>query len=301
MGYLTKIDMANYENVETKVTQQSNFYYSFLFLPSEIRKAIKTIYSFCSYIDDIVDCSPNRTHQEKKLKLSRLAFWEKTIELLYSNEKSERLLLPLRDVINRYSIPKQYFMTLLDGCRRDVMIKSYKTFEELKDYCYGVASIVGLISIEIFGNKYEDTKDYAINLGYALQLTNIMRDIKEDKDRGYIYIPKEDLKHFNYTEQELMDEVYNDNFIELMSFQAKRVRSFYHKARLSLRPDERPRLIAAEIMDSIYYRLLEKIELNEFNIYDNRIKVSIFHKFLTAFKIWIDIKFFIKRFKNTNY
>jgi 15-cis-phytoene synthase len=301
MEILSQIDLANFEKQDTPEERQSNFYLSFSFLPSEIRNSIKTVYSFCSYIDNIVDCSPNNNDEEKRTKLRRLGFWERTIESLYTNKRCDKLIIPLKEVISRYSIPKQYFFTLIDGCRRDIMIKRYKTFEELKDYCYGVASIVGLISIEIFGHKYEETKEYAINLGYALQLTNIMRDIKEDKNRGYIYIPLEDLARFNYSENDLKNEVYNENFIELMRFQAKRVREFYHKARKSLRPDERPTVIAAEIMDTIYYRLLEKIELNEFNVFAKRIKVSWFHKFLTAFKRWLDIKVFVKRIKKSNY
>jgi phytoene synthase len=208
--------------------------------------------------------------------------------------------MPLIGVINRFHIPKQYFLTLIDGCRRDLSKTRYQTFEELKEYCYGVASVVGLISIEIFGHKYEETKNYAINLGYALQLTNILRDIKIDKDRGYIYLPKDELKKFGYSEEDLINEVYNNNFIELMQFQVSRAREYYHKARSFLRPDERITIFAAEIMDSIYYRLLEKIELNNFKIFEKKIKVSTVHKILIALKHWLSIRMFISRMKKTN-
>lgn len=187
---------------------------------------------------------------------------------------------------------------MIDGCKSDLINYRYETFDDLKKYCYSVASIVGLTCIEIFGYKYEETKNYAINLGYAFQLTNIIRDIKNDKDRGYIYIPKEDLIRFKYSEEDLFNEVYNENFVELMSFQVKRAREYYHKARSFLRPDERNRLIAAEIMDDIYCRLLDKIELNNYNIWEKKIKVSTSHKIIMALKHWLSIKIFIKRIKS---
>ena len=157
---------------------------------------------------------------------------------------------------------------------------------------------MGLTCIEVFGYKYEETKNYAINLGYALQLTNILRDIKFDKDRGYIYLPKEDMDKFGYSEEDLINEVYNDNFIEMMRFQVQRARDYYHKARTSLRPDERSRMIAAGIMDEIYFRILEKIELNDYNIWKSKIRVSNTHKIMIAIKHWLSIKLFVKRIKD---
>ncbi len=194
-------------------------------------------------------------------------------------------------------MPKQYFLTLIDGVKRDLARNRYGTFEELKQYCYGVASIVGLISIEIFGYKYEETRNYAINLGYALQLTNILRDIKADKERGYIYLPLEDLRRFGYSEKELIGEVYNDNFIELMRFQANRVREFYHAARKSLHPEERMTIVSAEVMDAIYYRLLEKIQLLDFDVFKKKIRVSSIHKIMIALKHWLSVRVFVRRIK----
>jgi phytoene synthase len=297
MNYITHIELANYENVEPPEFEKSNFYYSFSILPIEERKAIHSVYAFCSYIDDIVDNTPSYDLEIIERKKRRLDWWENEVEKIYSGESSSPLIMPLVSVIKRFAIPKQYFLTLIHGCRRDLIQNRYRTFNELKDYCYGVASTVGLISIEIFGHKYEETKNYAINLGYALQLTNILRDIKSDKDRGYIYIPQEDLVRFNYTEEELEREIYNDNFVELMRFQSQRVREYFHKARTFLRPDERITISAAEIMDAIYFRLLEKIELNEYNVFQKRIKVSTLHKVLIAMKHWLSIKVFVKRLK----
>lgn len=297
MEYLTQENLAEYEKVSPPIIEESNFFYSFSFLPKTEKNAIITVYALCSYIDSIVDSTPTKSKKDSDTKLKRLEWWENEIEEIYAGIEKEELIKPFCDVISRFVIPKQLFLTLIDGCRRDLSQNRYKTFHELKDYCYSVASVVGLISIEIFGYKYEETKQYAINLGYALQLTNILRDIKNDKNRGYIYIPLEDLDKYKYTEKELMHEVYNDNFIELMRFQTKRARDFYHKARTALRPDEKSSLIAAIIMDSIYYRLLDKIELNDFNVFKKKIRVSGIHKVMIALKNWFSIKVFVRRLK----
>ncbi len=297
MQIVTQYDLAYHENVNPPVVEKSNFLYSFSFLPKEERLAMHSIYAFCSYIDNIVDDSPNVDPKVIEKKLRRLAWWQNELDKLYSGSYSGKYLKPFEYIVKRFDIPKQYFVTLIDGCRTDLVRSTYDTFEDLKEYCYGVASIVGLISIEIFGYKYEETKNYAINLGYALQLTNIMRDVKVDKDRGYFYLPQEDLDTFNYSRNDIINEVYNENFVELMRFQAKRARQYYHNARTMLRPDEKPTIVAAEIMDAIYYRLLEKIELNDFNVYKSKIRVSNAHKLMTALKHWLSVGIFISRIK----
>lgn len=298
MDAVTQIELANFENVDPPVLERSNFSYSFSLLPKDERAAINSIYAFCSYIDDIVDgTSTNEASIQRKK--DRLAWWEDVVENIYEGNTQPALLMPFVAAIQRFKIPKQYFLTIIDGCRKDLNQFRYRTFDELKEYCYGVASVVGLISIEIFGHKYEETKKYAINLGYALQLTNILRDIESDYERGYIYIPLEDFQRFSYTEEDLKNKVYNEKFVELMRFQAQRVREYFHKARTHLHPDERNTVFAAEIMDEIYFRLLEKIELNEFRIFNKKIRVSNVHKFWIAFKHWISITMFVKRIKNT--
>lgn len=297
MDFLTKYDLAAFEGCEAPEDEVSNFALSFKLLKTEERNAIQTVYAFCSYIDDIVD-EPNNTDEYKKIKLGRLEFWKNTIEKIYNgNSLRSGHLAPIYRLTERYNIPRQYFNTIIDGCRRDLIQNRYETFEELKEYCYGVAGVVGLMSIEIFGYKYEETKTYAVNLGYALQLTNIIRDVKFDMQRNYIYLPQEDLRRFNYSEADLAANKYNDNFIELMRFQAARAREYYHKARTSLRPDERSTVFSAEIMDAIYYRLLEKIELNEFRIFDKKIRVSTPHKLYLTFKHWISAHLLVERLK----
>ncbi len=297
MDAITQTELANHEKAEPPVTETSNFSYSFSFLPKDERNAINSVYAFCSYIDDIVDRTPSNNEKNIRRKMERLAWWESEIERIYSGNFSGPLIIPFAKVIERFTIPRQYFLTLIDGCRRDLIQNRYETFEQLKDYCYSVASVVGLITIEIFGYKYDETRNYAINLGYALQLTNILRDIKHDKNRGYIYIPQEDLERFNMSDEDIIDENYDTRFVELMRYETLRAREYYHKARSLLHPDERPKMFAAEIMDEIYYRLLEKIELNDFNVYGKKISVSPVHKFMISLKHWLSIKMFIARIK----
>lgn len=297
MEAVTQTMLADYENVVHPQMETSNFLYSFSFLPRDERLAIHSVYNFFSYIDNIVDTNPSADQEIIQKKLNRLDFWTREINRLYEFKENTKFLAPLMRAIDRFVIPKQYFLTLIDGCRRDLLQNRYETFEDLKDYCYSVASIVGLTCIEIFGYKYEETKNYAINLGYALQLTNILRDVKADMQRNYVYLPQEDLRRFDYSEDDIRNGVYNDNFIELMRFQVKRARGFYHTARTAMRPDERKTLIAAEIMDDIYFRILEKIELNNYDIYGKKIRVSNAHKLIMALKHWLSIRLFVKPIK----
>lgn len=287
------------EQIVLPTNSKTNFYYSFSFLPKDEREAIHTVYAFCRQIDDIVDSMPSQEAEIILRKRERLQWWRTQIDLLYAGESTLPYLIPLGGVVKRFAIPRQYFLTLIDGCERDLVQRRYENFEELKSYCYSVASIVGLICIEIFGYKYESTKEYAVNLGYALQLTNIIRDVKADKDRGYIYLPAEDLEHFRYTEEDLRNEIYDERFVDLMNFQTRRAREYYNKARAALRTDERVTMFAAEIMDAIYYRLLEKIELHDYNVFQKKISVAGIHKIWIAVKLWLYTRVMVSRLKNS--
>lgn len=257
------------------------------------------MYAFCREIDDIVDDTPSNSPVDIRNKQQRLGWWRQQIEVIYAGSVPHEHASSIAEVARRYTIPKQYLLTIVDGCERDLSKRQYDTFNELKEYCYGVASIVGLICIEIFGYRHEETRQYAIHLGYALQLTNIIRDVKSDKDRGFIYIPSEDLSRFRYTRQDLEQEVYNSQFVALMEFQVQRARDHYHKARTMLRSDERQTMVAAQIMDAIYYRLLEKIELLDYRVFDARIRVNAVHKIITAVRIWLSSRIFVRRIKRT--
>jgi len=284
-------------DLELPKGRTTNFYYSFSFLPRAERQAINHVYSFCRTIDDIVDDGPSTEQHVIDVKRQRLGQWREQIEAIYRGSSVAKVAHPIAQVARRYGIPKQYLLTVIDGCERDLTTRRYATFAELKEYCYGVAAIVGLISIEVFGYRHEETRQYAINLGYALQLTNIIRDVKHDKDRGYIYLPQEDLQRFKYSEQDLMNEVYNENFVSLMAYQVQRAREHYHRARTMLRSDERRSMLAAQIMDAIYYRLLEKIELHDYRVFEKRIAVRTSHKVMTALRLWLSTRLFVQRIK----
>ncbi|MCX8050879.1 MAG: presqualene diphosphate synthase HpnD [Chlorobi bacterium] len=282
--------------MEALVTSSmTSFYYSFSLLPREIRQAITTLYAFCRTVDQIVDSPPQAYSADIALRREQLHWWRRQIEAIYGEGTIAPLVRPLALVVERFGIPKQYLLTLLDGVERDLVQRRYSTFDELKDYCYSVAGVVGLMSIHVFGYRYDESQEYAINLGYALQLTNIIRDVKEDKDRGYIYLPLDEMERFHYTEADLMAETYNDRFIELMRFQTRRARTYYNRARAALHPDERATLYPAEIMDAIYYRLLEKIELGNFDVFRRRFRVRAPHKLWLATKIWLYAKLLSRR------
>lgn len=279
---------------------KTSFYYSFSLLPRDERLAMHSVYAFCRYADDIIDEDeevdapvPELRVARKRERLNRLRM---EVERCYRGESRHPILLPLAAVVKRFHIPKQYFLTLLDGMEMDLVRNRYRTFDDLREYCYSVASVVGLICIEIFGYKYEETKEYAVNLGIALQLTNILRDVRSDAARGRIYLPLEDLAMFGYTEADLLANRYDLPFIELMRYETRRAREYYGKARAALRPDERKTMFAAEIMDAIYYRMLEKIELNEFNVFARKkISVTMVHKLWIAVKLWIVTRVLVNR------
>ncbi len=294
---MTNVAIADTSQFVLPTRRRTNFYYSFSFLPKDEREAMHAVYAFFRQIDDIVDEHPSRETSVILAKRERLQWWRNEIDKLYAGTSNLAVLAPLGGVIRSFDIPKQYFLTLIDGCERDLLQHRYASFDELKDYCYSVASIVGLTSIEIFGYKYEETKEYAVNLGYALQLTNILRDIKQDKDRGYIYLPLEDLERFNLSEQDIINEVYDERFVSLMEFESRRAREYYNKARSALRSDERITMFAAEIMDAIYHRILEKIELNNYNVYEKRISVSNLHKIWIALKLYVYTRIMVQRVK----
>ena len=289
MTLISKNDLAKHEHVSGSKSEQSNFKFAFYVMEKEKREAIFNIYTFFSYLDDIVDSSNNKSEKEINEKKKRLEWWKNEIQLLYSQEASlTPVTKTLKNIIVNFKIPKEYFETLIDGIAKDLTKKEYLTFEELLNYCYGVAAIVGIICTYIFKDTSEVTQKYAINLGYALQLTNIIRDIKEDFARGYIYIPEEDFVKFNYSKDELSKNIYNENFVDLMKYQQTRALDFYEKTEGKLTKEQANKFLAAEIMKNIYFEILKKIEKQKFNIFQDKIKIS------SANKIYIAIKTILK-------
>jgi phytoene synthase len=178
------------------------------------------------------------------------------------------------------------FFDLIKGMEMDLQKNRYISFDDLKSYCFKVASTVGLMCIPIFGYKKSSTRDYAINLGLAMQLTNILRDVKTDADHGRIYLPQEDMKRFNYSEEDLLNHVYNENFVQLMRFEAARAEEYFNKANLSLTYDDKTILFPARAMQHIYYKLLKKLKSENFNVFSEKIKVSKFEKIWISLGVW---------------
>ncbi|MBI4417390.1 MAG: presqualene diphosphate synthase HpnD [Ignavibacteriales bacterium] len=255
----------------------SNFYVSFLSLPPPKREAIETIYAFCRYTDDIVD-----QDADPKEKHKRLRQWTKEVQRALDGASRFQLLNSLGAVIRRFKIPADHFRELLKGMEMDLRKQRYETFNELEIYCYRAASTVGLICGEVFGYHQPKTKEYAINLGKALQLTNILRDIKSDARRGRIYIPQEDLRRFGYTEEELLEGRYNERFVALMKFECERARAYFRKAKASLAEEDKPLFLAARIMGNIYYLLLRRIESKNYDVFSKRIRLAPPVKLLVA-------------------
>ncbi len=258
---------------------RTNFYYSFSILPKHQRKAISILYAFCRITDDIVDEGEDR--EEKTATLKR---WAHELELGLRNESRFPLLNQLNAIAQRFHIPVEHFFALIDGMQMDLDKQRYETFDELYEYCYKVASTVGLMCSEIFGYKNERTKQYAIKLGIALQLTNILRDVRHDAERGRIYLPLEDLRRFGYSEAQLLRRERTPAFERMMRFEYERARSYFIEARLCLAQEDRLSFFAARIMDRIYSRILDRIEQRNFDIFASKISIS------TASKLWIVLK-----------
>jgi len=267
---------------EISKKSKSNFYYAFNFLPENKRMAMNTVYAFCKKTDDIADDES----LPPELKYEKLRKWRNEFEKALIGESNYVLFNKLVNIIRKFNIPVEPFFDLFSGMELDIQQKKYFTFDDLLSYCYKVASTVGLMSIEIFGYKHESTKKFAINLGLALQLTNILRDVKKDAQMGRIYLPLEDLEKFNYSEEELFKNVYNNNFISLMKFEAQRAKMFFEVATQSLRYEDKPSMLAARAMQHIYYNLLKKLEEKNFNVFTYDINVPKIKKVAIAFGVW---------------
>jgi phytoene synthase len=266
------------------ITRESNtsFYYSFSLLPKPKREAIHAVYAFCRYSDDIVD-DDGDLHR----KIARLRRWRIELNRALRGVSSSGLLNQLSAVARRFNIPVEHFYDLLRGMEMDLTTTRYRTFDELLQYCYLVASTVGLMCRKIFGYRTESTRDYAVNLGIALQLTNILRDVKDDARRGRIYLPLEDLARFGYSEDDLLHCRYTPAFRSLMEFECARAREYFDRARAALHDEDKRFFFAARVMGSIYAHILRRIESAEYNVFDRRISISRFLKVLIAFRYWL--------------
>ena len=273
---------------------RSNFYYAFLFLPRRKRDALYAVYAFCRVTDDLVDESlaltagadPNGTRSSVGTPLERLKSWRAELESCFRGEATHPVTQRLAEVIRDFRIPHGYFEELLNGVEMDLTKSRYATFAELKQYCYRVAGVVGLMCIEIFGYRRPATRAYAEHLGTAFQLTNILRDLAADAERGRIYLPQEDLRRFGYSDQDLLERRMTPAFHDLMRFEVERAWQFYAAARAILPAEDRRTMLAAEIMGAIYSRILDRIQAAGYDVFSSRIRLSDAHRLWLALACW---------------
>jgi phytoene synthase len=267
---------------EISKKSKSSFYYAFNLLPAEQRDAMNTVYAFCRETDDIVD----EGTVEDELKFDKLRKWRIELEKSLNGHSEYPLINKLSKTIQNFNIPLEPFFDLLIGMEMDLQQKRYVTFNDLQTYCYRVASTVGLMCIEIFGYRHPSAKDFAVNLGIALQLTNILRDIKKDAEKGRIYLPKEDLEKFNYHESDIFNNTYNENFQKMMKYQVERAREYFNTATTSLNKEDKRAMFAARAMQHIYYRMLNKIVDADYDVYNKKIKISTAKKVGISLGVW---------------
>jgi phytoene synthase len=253
------------------MARKTSFYYSFLVLPAEQRQAIVAVWDFCRAVDDAVD----EDDVSDAARREAVAFWRAELACAFdgstpSTPQGQRL----QPFIAAFDLPRQAFDDVIDGVAMDLDTARYETFGDLYEYCRRVASAVGLICIRIFGCRNDRARDYAVNLGVALQLTNILRDIPHDLARGRVYLPLEDLAAHGCTVDDLAKGRVTEPVRRLMAFECARARDFYQRAILA-RPDEdRRRLVAAEIMRAVYFETLRRIERSGYDVFKGRVRVQ---------------------------
>jgi phytoene synthase len=267
----------------------SNLALAFILLPREKRDAMSVLYAFCREVDDVADNENVPTEKRR----TQLAEWRVDIKRACENQSPQfPVNQELQPVIQKFSLPFDLFDELIKGCEMDLDTKHYENFEHLELYCHRVASVVGLLSIEIFGYKNPATCDYAVYLGKALQLTNILRDVKTDAERGRIYLPQSELKKFNVGEDEILNSKYSIRYLALAADVADRAKGFYRAAQKTLPPEDRKSMVAAELMGAVYWQLLQKLERGKFNVFGPRpLKLSRPHKLALIFQSWMRFTF----------
>lgn len=257
----------------------SSFYYSFLFLPEARRRAIIALYAFCREVDDVVDeCT------DIGVARTKLAWWREEIDRLFDARPQHPVTLALAPAIENFRLSREYFGEIIDGMQMDLDYDSYPSFTELSLYCYRVAGVVGLLAAEIFGYEDSATVRYANDLGLAFQLTNILRDVREDAARGRIYIPLDEMKRFGVSPEALREPVTTQATKALFEHQAARARDYYRRAFEHLPPVDRYAQRSGLIMAEIYLRLLDEIERDGYRVLEQRIRLTPLRKFWIAWR-----------------
>jgi len=273
--------------VSEGITQrsQSNLAAAFFLLPKEKKMGMSALYAFCREVDDVADeeSTPAETRRQQ------LDDWRKDIRKACTGGKPQFAVnQELQPFIEKYQLQYEHFDALIRGCEMDLETFRYETMADMENYCYHVASVVGLLSIQIFGYKNPACKEYAIHLGKALQFTNILRDVRNDAERGRIYLPLEELRKHGVTEQDILDFKYTPKFRELAKSVGGKAREFYEQARQTLPPEDKRNMMTAELMGSVYWRLLVKLETAEFNVFGpEKTRLSKLQKASLIFRTWL--------------
>jgi len=255
----------------------TSFYYSFLFLPPERRRAITALYAFCREVDDVVD-----EVSDPDLARTKLAWWRKEVGAIFSGTPQHPVALALQPVVAAYRLPQQHFQTVIDGMAMDLERNRYLDFADLERYCHCVAGVVGLMSAEIFGYANPGTLDYARNLGIAFQLTNIIRDVGEDARRGRIYLPQDDLARHGVSVASILRRESTPAMVPLMKAQVARARRWHQNALDALPLEDRRTQRPGLIMAAIYRALLDEIERDGYAVLDHRIALTPLRKLWIA-------------------
>ena len=261
----------------------SSFHYSFGLLRREQRIGIESVYAFCRRVDDLAD-DPAGGSDAAAADLRR---FREEIDHCYNGQPSLPLTRDLKASIERFAIPRQPLDAILDGVEMDLHKTRYGNFEELRGYCLRVASAVGIVCLSIFECRDPGCRDYAVDLGIALQLTNVLRDLRADAARGRIYVPQDEMVAHRYSEEEMLAGSRNDAYLALMRHQAERAAHYFESAAALLPASERRRLLAAEVMGAIYRRLLHRIEAGGFRVFDRRVTVPRLTQLSVAVRAWV--------------
>ena len=275
---------AAYDHCEALTRRaSSNFYWGFRLLPHHRRRALCAVYAFCRAADDIAD-EPGAARDPERL----LARWRAELEAVYAGRPRHPIGVALADTAERFAIPREHFEAVIAGVEMDLRRNRYETWEdELAEYCYRVAGAVGLVCIEVFGYRNPSARQYAVELGLAFQLTNILRDVAEDAQRGRIYLPRADLRQFGCREEDVLVGHCTEAFRQVMAFECARAGEHYGRARFLLAEEDRQSLAPAEAMRLIYEQLLRRIMFRHYDVFGPKIRLTRPEKAGLAVAAWV--------------
>ena len=260
----------------------SSFYYSFLFLPRDKRRAITALYAFCREVDDVVDeC------KDTEVARTTLNWWRGQVGEIYGGKPQHPVALALVPIVEQFNMSQEHLLEIIDGMEMDLDQARYNDFKSLQLYCYRVASVVGLLSVEIFGYSNRQTLKYAHDLGIALQLTNIIRDVGEDARRNRIYLPMDEMQQFNVTAADILAARDSENFQELMAFQIERAQRYYQQALAQLPDSDRKNQRTGLIMAAIYRATLDEVIHSGCHVLTERVSLTPLRKLWLAWTTWL--------------